>query len=511
MGEQALHALILSSKDKKDLETLYDAGGRLISQYPNSTHAKDTLGVLIDTSVSTGQLRLLAADLETFCKKYPNNENAADFLLQAAKIREGLGQYTQANNNYRQYLSHHANSTGNTDEIVFSMVNNLQRLEKPMGVIRLLTTYQEKLSKQGKQRAITQLAILYITTDRRSKAKKYGQMAKKAYRPEMGELDPSLRDLMAQLTYLQIQGGSGKYYQLHLKKKIDNTIVQKKTSLLNRLEEGYQQVLAYQSPAWALKACFRANELNAEFADFLVSAPVPEELTAEQRTQYLQLIQQKAQAYTDKAEQYLQTCITLAEKWEICDPELSGYFYPRNNPQGKKGVLKSISHRTSSTEITLQGMKQPPLSDIYIQLLDAPEDCPLQLQLARAYLKMGDYTQAGLVAKNALPKIRSDQRRLKADFYNLVGLTHLYGGRDPLAKESFKMALKSDNRLAAARLNLAGVLRHYGHEDKASALLQEGIWSNPDPDSIHPGFRADALPGMRTDKKLNASIKEMKQ
>ena len=49
MGEQALHALILSSKDKQDLATLFDAGGKLVHNYPNSAMLKDTLGILIDS------------------------------------------------------------------------------------------------------------------------------------------------------------------------------------------------------------------------------------------------------------------------------------------------------------------------------------------------------------------------------------------------------------------------------------------------------------------------------
>jgi outer membrane protein assembly factor BamD (BamD/ComL family) len=81
MGEQALKALILSSKDQKDLATLFDAGDKLVRQYPSSAHLKDTLGILIDTSVSIGQLRLLADYLERLCKQYPQQDNSHAFIL----------------------------------------------------------------------------------------------------------------------------------------------------------------------------------------------------------------------------------------------------------------------------------------------------------------------------------------------------------------------------------------------------------------------------------------------
>ena len=51
MGEQALNALIISSEDQKDLPTLFDAGNKLVKTFPKASHAKNTLGILINTSI----------------------------------------------------------------------------------------------------------------------------------------------------------------------------------------------------------------------------------------------------------------------------------------------------------------------------------------------------------------------------------------------------------------------------------------------------------------------------
>jgi hypothetical protein len=48
----------------------------------------------------------------------------------------------------------------------------------------------------------------------------------------MGNRDPLLRDLMAELAYRQVVGTSGPYYKLRLKDTIDNKIVQRKAALL---------------------------------------------------------------------------------------------------------------------------------------------------------------------------------------------------------------------------------------------------------------------------------------
>ncbi len=491
MGEQALNALIVTSRGQKDLTTFYDAGNKLIFNYPGSNSLQNTLGMLIDTSVSIGQLRLLADYLETSCKKYPSHEKNGQFLLQAASIREGLGQFVKANQNYRQVLIQHPRSVPSWDDIVFAMVDNALQMNNSKSAMATLQTNQQRLSPSGKVRAKAQLAVLNLKADRRSQAKKYGAQALKIYRPKMGGQDPLLRDLMAEIAYQNVSGSSGRYFKLRLTKKIDNKVVERKAKMLNELETAYQKVMDYKSPTWALKACFRANELYAEFADFLLKSPVPSDLTPEQKHQYRTLIEQKAQAYSDKSQKYLQTCVELAKKWEICDPELSGYFYPADKPQGKEGLLKSISGRKASAEIGSQGLQDQTLSAFYQKLLKKPNDVELKLSLAKAYLKKGDFRQCALVARDALPKLDGKQRRLKAEFLNLVGVTHMYSGKDPLAKEAFKRALAADDRLDAARINLAGLYRHYGHEDSAADLVKNVSPTNLNHDDVHP--RAGAI------------------
>ncbi len=490
MGEQALNALILSSKDKKDLATLFDAGTKLIDLYPNSSNAKDTLGILINTSISIGQLRTLADHLETLCRRYPKDKNCANFLLQAARIREGLGQYVKANQNYRLLLTFPKQSAVSPDEIVFAMVDNMKELDQSASAIQILGSHRNRLSPGAKVRADAQLAVLNMQADRRSQADKYRRRAEKSYRSQLGEEDPILRDLMAEMAYQKVKGSSGPYFKLRLTNQIDNKIVQQKAALLKKLEEDYQHVMTFKSPAWALRACFRANELNAEFADFLQNSPIPKDLTPEQQAQYKDLIRQKAQDYRTKAHQYVKTCVELARKWEICDPTLSGYFYPADNPQGGDGVLASIGGGQASTEIGVHGMEQQIILALYEKLLETPDDESLQLQLASIYMEKGDYQQAGLVARNALPKLDRGQKQTKAKLLNLVGLSHLYCGKDQLAKETFKRALEADERLASARMNLAGIYRHYGHLEKAADLLKNISPTNAEKGSVHPRLGA---------------------
>ncbi len=488
IGEQALNALIISSKDQKDLATLYDAGSKLLKGFPESPNVKDTLGILIDTSINIGQFRLLADYLEHFVQQFPKNENSHDFLSRAAQIREGLGQYAQANKNYQRLLSQGSIKQKELDNVVFAMVDNARELGNDSAALNILDTYQRRVSSLGKVRAYAQMAVLNLQADRRPQWEKYGNMAQKAYKPQLGEDDPVLLDLIAEIAYNRVYGNSGPYYRLQLKESIDNKIVEQKAKLLEILEDGYQEVMGYKSPTWTLKACFRAGEINREFADFLINSPVPPELNVAEKEEYRKLIMKRAQTYVDKAAQYLKTCVEMGQKWEICDPRLAGYFNPVDNPQGRENLFSSVAGGQSSSEIAAQGFHDQTLANLYESLLETPDDHQLQLSLAESYLQKGDYRQASLIAKNVLAKLPGSQGQLKARLFNVLGLTHLYSGHDSLAKENFRRALDADDKLDEARVNLAGIYRHYGHHEKAAELMKNASTRNVHRGGVHSGI-----------------------
>ena len=473
MGEQALNALILSSKDKNDLETLFSAGNQLMSAYPKSTQIKTTLGILIDTSIKTNQFRLLVDNMEEFVRRFPDDENASGFLLQTAQIREGMGQYAAANKIYRRILSSGKTSPQMIADLTFSFAENAEKIDDLTGALAVLQSSSGKLSSTDKVRAQALMAALSFRNNRRSQAMKYAKIAKKNYKNTMGEKDPVLLSLMAEIAYNEVYHSGGPYFALQLKGKIENAVVTRKTDMLAKLENGYQKVMAFKSPDWVLKSCFRANEINREYANFLINAPLPDGLTADQKKQYQTLINQKAQAYLDKAGKYVQTCVEMARKWEICDPQLAGYFIPADNPDGREGVFKAFSANRPSTEIGIQSLADETLSALYQQLLKTPDDYTLHLKLAKAYLAKRDYQQAGLVAKNTLSKIGNKDPQLKAGLLQVVGLYHFNSGHDTLAKESFAQALDINSALAESRNHLIGIYRHYDHQAKVGILGAE--------------------------------------
>ena len=152
-SEQALSALIVASKDNNDLDTLFMAGTRLVAKFPKSAQFENTLNLMIDTSLQTQQYRLLADYLESFCRNLPKHQNVQEFLYRAAQIRQNLGQYRQANANYRQLLSRRPRNTAMRDEIIFAMAENDERDGQWKAAIQILGTNYKLLSNNTRVRA----------------------------------------------------------------------------------------------------------------------------------------------------------------------------------------------------------------------------------------------------------------------------------------------------------------------------------------------------------------------
>jgi len=488
VSEQALSALIVASKDNNDLDTLFMAGTSLVAKYPKSAQFEKTLNLMIDTSLQTQQYRLLADYLESFCRSLPKHQNVQEFLYRAAQIRQNLGQYRKANANYRQLLNLRPRNAAMRDEIIFAMAENAERDGQRKAALQTLSTNYKLLSKNARVRAQARIADLYLQQGRAKDAGRYRQNALKAFKPQKANSDALLKDGMAQMEYNHLQAPHRRYLQLQLKKVLDDKIVAAKKQQLETLEKNYQKVLQYQSPAWALRACYRMAEINREFARFLKESPLPA-LTPEQKKQYVQILNQKARQYADKADTYEKTCLQLARKWEICDPRLIGFVSLNGMGADPEHSVKSFAGSNQGVAIAAQSLKDPALRELHHQLIRHPEKMQPFLALADGYLQKGDYRQATLVAQNTLSKGMGKQADVISQIHNTLGVSWLYLGEDELARDAFKQALEQNTANAAARINLAGLYHYYGHEGNAERMYGEitaKVTKNSIKGRIHP-------------------------
>ncbi len=464
MGEQALNALIISSRDKGDLDILFDAGERMLTLYPKSDNVEPTLNLMIDAALNGSQFRLMADYLENFVNRYPTHRNSGPFWAQIARIRSGLGEYDKANYAYGKVLKIGYQGDEDRDAMVFNMAQNAVDNNEPGIAIEILHNGRSSLSPLGKVKADAMLGNFYFQEKQLKNAAKYRRRAQKNFKPKFARKDPAIAELMARLAFDTIESSHRKYMDLQLGKNISNKVVSNKAGQLDKLENRYQTVIQYQSPVWALRSCYRLYEINEEFGRFLKNSPIPAELAEEQKAQYVQLISQRAQGYLDKAAQFKDTCIKQAHKWELMTPELT-QFYAENS------VQYGFSATSFSKEIRQQALADEDLKKLHYTIIIEPEDSSLLLELASQYLSRRDYRQAIMIIEKALIHASDDQQKARAN--NLLGVAKLNTKQDLVARDLFKKAVSLDHQNHAAGINLAGLYSYYGHADKAFKIYKE--------------------------------------
>ncbi len=469
LGEQALNALLVSSKEMGDLETLLSAGSKLLAKYSKSSSPEDTLAVMIDVSIKAAQFRMLVEYLEKFADMLPDNANSVDFLYQAAHIRESFGQYAYANRDYKLLLGRLKKNSDMRGKIIFAMSKNAISLGNDDVAIAILLDNRKYLSSLEKIKADAIVADLYLQNGRLKKALKYRKRAYTAYKPGFAGKDSAINPLMARMAYNAVKRLSKKYMEIQLQNKIDNKVVARKAKLLEKLEKGYHEVIQYKSPKWALPACYGTYEINNEFARFLKSAPLPKELTPEQQEQYIQIINRKAQGYVAKAEQYQQTCFEQAHKLEICDPELAVLFNKAaNNSSAER--YSAYAGPVASAEVRTSSFKDEDLRNLHSKLMKNPADLESMYALTMLYMEKGDFRQSSLMAQKTLDEIKDKSDPMAASLHNIIGVAYLNAGDDTSARDEFKQALEIDSENIGAKINLAGLYDYYGHAEKAEKL-----------------------------------------
>jgi len=491
LGEQALNALLISGKERQEIETVYATAKQLIEQYPQSDKLEATMGILIETMLNVGQFRLLADHLENYARNFPHNKNSADFLHQAGQIRNLLAHPKRANENYTLYLKSADTGGKPLDAVIFSMVANAESMGKQNEAIRLLIRHKSHLSASGKIRADARIADLYLAAGHHKQAAGFRRKAYWAYSPKMADRDHAMRAAVAGMVFNALDRYYRQYMHLTLGHKIDNARVQKKSKLLEKLEQGYHEVIQYQSPKWALAACHHAFTINNEFAEFLKNAPLPE-LSSQEKKQYQALVAKKVQSYRDKAEQYRSACVTRALKWQACDPGLAIYLFDDPGTTGKLKQSRPFSTSSRTAVIAEHFLKVASLRTLHAKLMQTPDDPQILLMLAQAYVDAYDFKQAVLITKKILSTVKPEDKQMRAAAYNLLGLAFLFDKNDPAAKNAFQMALTLVPQHAGAQLNLAGLLNHYGYRQSAQRIYQKlsraKIEESAD-GSIHPYAR----------------------
>jgi cellulose synthase operon protein C len=377
-----------------------------------------------------------------------------------------------ANKHYQALLNHPSYGKKDQSEIVFNILRNALKSNNYEEALSILKSRYASLGSTERINADATMAWIYFMKNESGNAKGYYNNALKSYEKGLGKKDPAMNDAVARMIFTEVKLLEERYYSLKLSDQIDNAIVKQKSDLLTDLEKRYEQVINYQSPEWALKACYQTALLNFEFAKFLKDAPLPE-LTEEEKKAYTAAINEKASGYSKRGDQYMDTCAELSKKWEICDPQMVAYYQPENRSGTQSETIKKFTGRISDSPLGKESFSDEQLRPLYDSLYNKSGQFVSLMALSKAYINKKDFGQAILVTRSMMENIPDKDKRIEATLFTILGVCHLYMGDDNLAKDEFKQALKLNKDSVEAKINLAGLYAYYGHKDKAMAIKTE--------------------------------------
>ncbi|WP_075188059.1 tetratricopeptide repeat protein [Teredinibacter haidensis] len=467
MGIQALNALFVSSEEHGDIETMHIAGQNIISRFPRTENAENALKALIDLSLTTAQYRVLADYLEQYVQQFPKSENASDFLFQAGQIRGNLKQTSLAINIYRKLLDGYRLDKEYREKVVLALITEHNANGEKESAYRVMDRYKSSINSKTLNAVGAELSYY---TNRTGSTQSYMRKARRNI--SQGEISNDYFEPLGRTAYGLANRSYDRFMKLKLGTEIDNSVVTEKTKLQEQLQSEYISAINFKSPRWSILSCYRLYEINSEYALFLETAPDPEGFSAEEITQYKQIIYEKSLEYKNEAVQYLNTGQELAKRIRPFDRQIALY----NPDVGSTDVRnKTFLTRSKQKQIGLESLKENRIRAVYDSLYRNPDDVDALLSLANIYKQRGDFGQAIVVAKKLLAEQLKLGRHRRAEVYALMGVVYIHFGEDVLASEALQKSLDIDSANYSAAVNLAGLYYHYGYEGYANSVYSKRV------------------------------------
>jgi len=427
LGDQALYEAFVSLKLKKDPQA-YDPGEQLLIKHADSKYAKEVVGAMGQMALNTADYRRASKYFEIFAKKYPQDASSKSLLKNAAQMREFMGDYKEAADNYR--------ILGQTEDVAKQYIMSQD-----------WSSASQTLSARnnGSLKSNYWLGLALYRQGSIGQAKSY---LSKAARSGAGTFEE--KSMVAHSLYLiaaealndfkKIQLGSGQN---------EGELVKVKTAKLNQLTQQLNQVIGYGNGRWTIASLYELGRAHEEFAQFISNASMPAGLNPAQQAQYKQLIGQQAGQYKQKAKSFFDSCMSNAKKFEVFTQFVKGC-----QSLGTQAV-----DEVSEEKILAKAADSYPAeaSEIRKKLFDNPRDVKLLMQLASAYYRTQDNAMSRLILSRVL-----EIQPGNADAEAQMGVVYQAMNDLESAKASYKSALKRNPRNAVAQQGLASLRRQFG-------------------------------------------------
>ncbi len=448
LGDQALYEAFVSFKKKKDPQA-YEPGEQLLVKHADSKYAKEVVGAMGEMALNTADYKRAAKYFETFARKYPADPLAKDLMKNAASMRELMGDYKEAAENYQ--------TVGMADKVSEQYLlsqdwSNLKSSLKSTSGIKNNYLLGLSLYRLG---SLDQ-AKPYLATVSKSKANSSDE-----------------KTMAAHALYLMAGLDLKAYQSIKLGSGDEAGLVKAKQERLAKLTQQMNTVIGFGNGRWTIAGLYELGRAHKEFAQFLQSASTPDGLDAAQKKQYQNLIAQQVDQFNKKANEFFKSCTMNAEKFEVFT----------NFVGGCRSLGITQIDESTEVQIKAKATERIPIGVDVIRkkLFDAKNNVTLLMKLQQSYLGAQDYAISRLIASRVL-ELNSKNAEAQAQ----IGLSFLFMNDYELAATAFKQALKMSANNAVAVFGLAAIYKQFGFKSKYKTFSVRLKSVNKPKTIIHP-------------------------
>jgi TolA-binding protein len=289
-------------KEKKPDEAVA-AYRELADKYPGASEAPEALFTAARIEENVAYYDKAAVLYEQLEQKYPQNSHAADALRSAGVLRQSLGQHDRAIKHYGEYARRYKDRPDAKD-VAFQAAVVREDQRDWRGAAASFAAYSRVYPGDAKTvEALAREADAQLKAGNEAAAKETAARALAAYgkRGRGGGEEASYyaaeaRYIQGELVYLE-------YERLKIagKPKQLAKVLEEKARRLEEAKATYLDVVTYRSPEWATAALLRIGEGYEAYAKAMRNAPVPKELSADEKQVYRDELEKVIVVIEDKA------------------------------------------------------------------------------------------------------------------------------------------------------------------------------------------------------------------
>ncbi len=270
---------------------VYDEAARYYEiyadKYPKGKFTEEALRYASIFRRSLGDYDLAITNLDTYLRLFPKQDNAPQIYFDIGVIHEKKRDWSKATEHFKSYLRKYGKK-GPLD------LDLLARLKIAQALARYKGERQQKQAMEEYEKLVTYFDKL--PEERLKTGTLVGIAAVAEARFEMGER------ILERGLAIRI---SSKNLESAMKEKLE---------VLGEADRIFQDVYSFEHPQWQIAALNRVGVAFADLADAIEEAPIPKELTEEQKIIYQQDNAIRADKIRERAVEMFRKCLETARE-----------------------------------------------------------------------------------------------------------------------------------------------------------------------------------------------------